>query len=531
MNENQLLIAIIALGVILLGFIVFTIIISNKFSTANAMLRANEAKNAELESKLQAALLKEDELERTISELNQNLGQESGENRSNKEFLKNKEQIIMELKAANIQSQKSVEDLKGELESTRATLNEKQEQNAKLDENLKILTARLEAMGSQKSELEKSIEVQKSDLNAKEQNLRAQEENLAQLKQSLNLEFQNLANKIFEEKTSSFNKTSQTSLELLLKPLREQIAGFQNRVNEVHSEAVKSSVSLEEQIKQVLNIGLNMSKEAHSLTTALKGNNKIAGNWGEAQLERTLEFAGLIKGEHYFTQQNFKSESGDRAVPDFIIRLPDEKHIVIDSKVSLNAYEEAVSAGDEAKASAALSEHVRSVRRHIDELAKKDYASLDGLKSPDFVLMFMPVEPAYIEAMKFDTGLFNYGYERKVVLVSHTTLMPILRTIANLWRIERGNQEAQQIAARAGEIYNKVCGVADALARLGGTLNTVSNHYNQAVTSLVGKQGLLGKVERFKQLSSKAIQNEPEIAELNVKFEANRLEDLKPQED
>ena len=200
MNENQLLIAIIALGVILLGFIVFTIILSNKFSTANAMLRANEAKNAELESKLEAALLKEDELERTISELNQNLGQESGENRSNKEFLKSKEQIIMELKVANIQSQKSVEDLKGELESVRATLNEKQEQNAKLDENLKILTARLEAMGSQKSELEKSIEVQKSDLNAKEQNLRAQEENLAQLKQSLNLEFQNLANKIFEEK-------------------------------------------------------------------------------------------------------------------------------------------------------------------------------------------------------------------------------------------------------------------------------------------------------------------------------------------
>ncbi|MCD8212477.1 MAG: DNA recombination protein RmuC, partial [Campylobacter sp.] len=385
----------------------------------------------------------------------------------------------------------------------------------------------IRALNERENALNQKLTLMQSELKAKEQNLQMQEENLAQVKKSLNLEFENLANKIFEEKTNSFNKTNQTSLELLLKPLREQIATFQNRVNEVHNEAVKNSVSLESEIKQVLNIGLNMSKEAQNLATALKGNNKISGNWGEAQLERTLEAAGLIKNEHYFTQQNFTSENGARAIPDFIIKLPDDKHIIIDSKVSLLAYDEAVRASDEAKFNVALSEHIRSVRKHIDELAKKDYSSLESIKSPDFVLMFMPIEPAYIEAMKFDGALFNYGYERKVVLVSHTTLMPILRTVANLWRIEQGNQEAQQIAARAGEIYNKVCNVAEALSRLGGTLNTASNHYNQAVTSFVGKGGLLGKIERFKQLSNKAVQNEPQIAEINAKFESERLEFLK----
>lgn len=349
-------------------------------------------------------------------------------------------------------------------------------------------------------------------------------QSLEQSRQQLKTEFQNLANQILEEKGKTFAQASQTSLDALLKPFREQIQGFQQRINQVHDESVRGHAALGTEIKQVLDIGLKMSAEANTLATALRGEKKTTGNWGEIQLERTLQLAGLMPGDHYEAQQRFKDEAGNARHPDFIIKLPDDKHMVIDSKVSLVDYDRAVSAETEAEQLLALEAHAKAVRNHIDDLSRKDYSNLIGMRSPNFVLMFMPIEPAYIEALKHNRDLFDYGYQRNVVMVSHTTLMPILRTVANLWRIARSNQQAHELSARAGEIYNQVVVVAENLKKLGDTLGTVSNHYNRTVTSLAGRQGLYGKASRFGELSAKANKTMPELEPLHTDIQTERLE-------
>jgi DNA recombination protein RmuC len=347
---------------------------------------------------------------------------------------------------------------------------------------------------------------------------------LNETRENLKKEFENLANKIFEDKGKRFTSTSQASLESLLKPFREQISGFQTRINEVHSESLKGNTALEKEIQKVLDVGLEMNSQASNLTVALKGDKKTAGNWGEAQLERTLELAGLQAGEHYETQAAYRDDEGKRKLPDFVIKLPDSKSLVIDSKVSLIDYDRAISADTDEKRIDALNAHAQAVRNHIDDLSTKDYANLPGIGSPDFVLMFMPIEPAYIEAMKHNKDLFNYGYQKGVVMVSHTTLMPILRTVANLWMIEHSNQEAKEISSRAGDIYNQVCLVAERLQKLGNTLRAANNHYNETVTGLVGKQGLYGKIERFQQVSTKANKEMVALEPIHDEIDDDRLE-------
>ncbi|PJG82465.1 DNA recombination protein RmuC [Caviibacterium pharyngocola] len=367
----------------------------------------------------------------------------------------------------------------------------------------------------------------KTGLAEREKHFLEQQQHFQQTKQQMSMEFQNLANRILEEKTERFNQTNQTALNTLLKPFREQIEGFQKRVNEIHSESLKGNAGLEAEIKKVLDIGLTMSKEANNLTSALKGEKKTLGNWGEVQLEGALQSAGLLENTHYTAQAHFKDQQGKHNYPDFVLHLPDNKHLIIDSKMSLVAYESAVNSEDENAKQSFLREHVKALRNHIDDLARKDYSNLIGMRSPNFVLMFVAVEPAYIEAMKLDGGLFNYGYEKNVILVSHTTLMPILRTVANLWRIERGNAEAKEIAEKSGEIYNQICLVAERLNKLGGALAGVSNHYNSTVTALTGQQGLIGKVERFKDLSAKANKIMPTVELLNNDFHTEKLVALK----
>jgi DNA recombination protein RmuC len=349
---------------------------------------------------------------------------------------------------------------------------------------------------------------------------------LNETRENLKKEFENLANRIFEDKGKSFTSTSQTALEALLKPFREQITGFQTRINEVHSESIRGNTALEKEIQKVLEVGLEMNNQASNLTVALKGDKKTAGNWGEAQLERTLELAGLQPGEHFETQTTYRDEEGKRKLPDFVIKLPDNKNLIIDSKVSLIDYDRAIAADTDEERTAALNAHAQAVRNHIDDLSSKDYANLPGIGSPDFVLMFMPIEPAYIEAMKHNKGLFNYGYNKGVVMVSHTTLMPILRTVANLWMIEQSNNEAKEISSRAGDIYNQVCLVADRLHKLGNTLKAVNNHYNDTITGLVGKQGLHGKVERFQQLSTRANKDMAALEPIHEEIVNDRLESV-----
>ena len=421
-------------------------------------------------------------------------------------------------------AQQQVSQLQAEKQGTETRLADRDQNIAELKATNSEQIAQIQRMQGIQTELSNELTELKTTLEEKQQSFEQQKADVEKQKQQLKTEFANIANQILEEKGKTFSHSNKVELDAILKPLKEQVEGFQKRVNEVHSESVKGNASLAAELKKVLDVGVQMSDEANNLATALKGEKKTAGNWGEVQLERTLQLAGLVKGDHYETQEKFLDDDGNRKLPDFVIKLPDDKHIIVDSKVSLVAYDKAIAAETEAEVSLALDEHVAAVKNHIDDLNKKDYSNLVGVRSPSFVLMFMPIEPAYIEALKHKKDLFTYGYDRNVILVSHTTLMPILKTVANLWRIEQGNSEAREIAEKAGDIYNQVCTVAERLHKLGRTLNTVSNQYNDTVKGLAGKQGLAGKVDRFARLSNKVSKTMPQLEPMHADVEHERLE-------
>lgn len=402
------------------------------------------------------------------------------------------------------------------LEDANARIQELKDQVTENAQAHKTLNERYLSLNNEHTEL-------KTNLERKEEHYKEQLEQLGEARQSLTKEFENLAHKIFEEKGKTFTDTSKASIDVMLKPFREQIEGFQKRVNEVHESSVRGQAEMNGKIREVLEIGMKMSAEANNLTSALKGDSQQRGAWGEVQLRRTLEMSGLIEGDHYDAQSEFKDAEGKRKRPDYLIKLPDGKHIIIDSKVSLVAYDKAVSAETPEEHRLAMDEHVKAIKRHVDDLEGKDYTNLIGMRSPSFTLMFMPIEPAYIEALKYDKGLFEYGYKKNIVLVSHTTLIPILRTVSNLWMIERSNAEAREISEKAGEIFNQVCTVAERLNKLGGTLKTVSRHYNSTITALAGQQGLYGKVERFGQLSTKVSKSLPSLEPVHTDIESERL--------
>ena len=379
------------------------------------------------------------------------------------------------------------------------------------------LLERLNAMEKERDRLAYQLDAERIRLKDREQQFDAS-------RQQLKLEFESLANKLFDDKARAFDKSSKNSIESMLKPFREQVEGFQKRVNDVHSESLKGHASLEAEIKKVLEVGLKMGTDAQNLTSALKGESQRRGSWGETQLEKTLQMSGLIEDDHYEKQSSLMDADGRRRQTDFLIKLPDGKHIVIDSKVSLAAYDRAVAADNEEQINLSLRDHVKAVKSHILDLQSKDYSNLIGLRSPSFVLMFMPIEPAYIEALKFEKDLFAFGYERGIVLVSHTTLIPILRTVSNLWAMERSTREARELGDRAGDIYNQVRKVTERLDRLGGSLRAVTNHYNATVKSISGRQGLAGKVERFGELSAKVTQAIPEIEPIHSDLQHEALD-------
>lgn len=394
------------------------------------------------------------------------------------------------------------------------------------DERCTKLEAERTALQEQLTDLKTQLSAQAATLSERESHHQSQVKWAEESRMTLRTELEVIGQKLLSSSGKALETTNQKSLDSLLKPLAEKIDQFQSRVNQVHTDMVRNSASLSEQIKHLESVGLSMSGEAQNLTRALKGDKKLVGNWGEAQVEKTLELAGLRRGEHFDAQVAVKDERGDRHLPDFIIRLPEGKNLVIDSKVSLVDYERAVTAESDADRTTALDAHAKAVRHHIDALSAKDYANLPGMDSPDFVLMFMPVEPAYIEVMRSHRELFNHGYQKNVILVSHTTLMPILRTVANLWMIEHSNREAREISERAGDIYNTVCLLGERLLSLGTSISTTANKYNDAVKAVQGKQGLLGKVSRFQSLSQRANKSFPDaLSPIEPDVESIRLED------
>ncbi len=437
---------------------------------------------------------------------------------------KAREVLLQEQEQARDELNDSLHASQNEATRLSAQLQQAQERYREKSDDLATASNQLEGISHRYQALQHDYTRLQTQQDEREDRHTEQLALLNEARENLKKDFELLANKIFEAKGESFNTNSKQTIESLLKPFREQITGFQSRVNEVHAESIKGNTALEGEIKKVLEIGLEMNSQATNLATALKGDKKTTGNWGEAQLERTLELAGLLPGDHYETQANYRDTEGKRRLPDFVIKLPDDKSLVIDSKVSLVDYDRAISAETDEEREQALKAHAQAVRNHIDDLSSKDYANLPGMGSPDFVLMFMPIEPAYIEAMKYNKDLFNYGYQKQVVMVSHTTLMPILRTVANLWMIDQSNKEAREISTRAGEVYNQVCVVAKRLQKLGNTLQSANNHYNETVKGLAGKQGLHGKVDRFRQLSSKASNTLVELEPIHTDIEIEKLE-------
>lgn len=353
---------------------------------------------------------------------------------------------------------------------------------------------------------------------------RVQQEQWQAQKIQLQQEFENLANKIFREKGEQFSRSSQEHLGLLLNPFREQISEFRQRVDSIHQETFAANSGLQLQIKQLQLLNQQITQDAQNLTLALKGDKKLSGSWGEMQLEKTLQLAGLVPGEHYSREVALQHEDGSSRRPDFIIHLPDGKHLVLDSKVSLVDYDAACAATSDEEIKLALDAYIKALKRHIDGLAERDYSNLVGVRSPSFVLMFLPLEAAYIEALKFNRELFNYGYSKNVVLVAHTTLMPILRTVANVWQLDRSSKEAEAISARAGDIYNQACLVAERLLKLGKTLSTANTHYNETVRALAGNQGLHGKLERFKDVAGNITRQFPPLAPSYEEIDLTKLQ-------
>ncbi|CAA9892187.1 DNA recombination protein RmuC homolog [Candidatus Methylobacter favarea] len=307
----------------------------------------------------------------------------------------------------------------------------------------------------------------------------------------LTIQFENLAGKIFDERSKQFTEHNKTSLDHIVTPLREQLGEFKQRIETVYDNENKDRISLREEIVSLRRDTAQMNQEALNLTRALKGDKKTQGNWGEMILEKVLEKSGLRKGIEYETQGAFRDEDNRLFKPDIIIRLPENKDVIIDSKVSLLAYERYCSSEDDLERITALRQHTDAVREHIKSLSGKDYFGLKGLRSLDFVLLFIPIEAAFIAAFQADEHLFSDAFEYKIVVVTPTTLLATLRTVENIWRYERRNENARAIADKAGVVYDKIRGFVDELDKLGKQLSTVNNTYDGVMNKLTGGHGNL----------------------------------------
>ncbi|WDU54796.1 DNA recombination protein RmuC [Taylorella equigenitalis] len=359
-----------------------------------------------------------------------------------------------------------------------------------------------------------------------QENLRSQKEQFEEARKHLSAEFENLSNRFLDQKSKEFSEQSTKSLGSILLPLREQINIFQKRVNDAQTQNTTEFSSLKTQIEMVKNLGIQMSTEASNLAAALKGNKKILGNWGEMQLETLLQNAGLEKGVQYEAQTRATTDEGTKAIPDFIVHLPDERFIVIDSKVSLNAYQEALASENPEQTQTYIQLHVKAVKDHVKSLSEKDYANLKSLgkQSIGFVFMFMPIEAAYTLVLQQYPQMFVEAYNKGVVLVSQSTLLPTLKTVANIWKLVKSDEQAQEIVNKAMDIYNQLAVFCEHYHKVGNALSTATKSYNSGVTSLVGQQGLYGKVERFKALSTKSAKDMSDIKMIEQTPDVERLE-------
>lgn len=391
-----------------------------------------------------------------------------------------------------------------------ARIENKEEQIHRLEALLVERERQISLFHTSLTEQKEATAILRTELGQHRESAAEKVEMLEQTRRQLSRDFELLANRIFEEKSERFNKNSQSSLDTALSPLREQLKDFKQKVEEVYEKDSKERVSLSAELGQLKQLNQQMSADALNLTNALKGDNKTQGNWGEVILERVLEESGLHKGREYETQVSLKSEQG-RSQPDVIVRLPENKDLVIDSKVSLVHYERYCNSSEDGHRRQALKDHVASVRNHIRDLSQKNYEGLDGIRTLDFVLIFIPIEPAFMTAFEHDQAMFREAYEKNIIVVGPTTLLATLRTIQSIWRYERQNKNAEEIARQAGAMHDKFVGFVSDLNKIEEHLSRAGQAHEDALNKLSkGKGNLVGSTQRLEKLGAKVKKSMPD---------------------
>jgi DNA recombination protein RmuC len=441
------------------------------------------------------------------------LGLLSGQNRHREELagLQGQNEQLRDELAGALKDKHTAEAQAAQLNELRETISQKETQLKEEREQISRLKVELAATQTRAEEESRNAE-EKLKL-------------LQEARQQLTQEFQNLANRIFDEKSEKFGQQNKQSLEGTLNPLREQLKDFRKKVEEVYEKDSKERVTLVAELAQLKDLNQQMSKEAINLTRALKGDNKAQGNWGEVILERVLEESGLHKGREYEVQVSLQTEDGRRRNPDVIVRLPENKDIVIDSKVSLVDYERYCSAEDPEERQTFLGQHAGSVKEHINRLSFKDYENLDGIRTLDFVFIFIPIEAAFMAAFEHDQAMFRDAYEKNIIVVGPTTLLATLRTVQSIWRYERQNRNAEEIARQAGALHDKFVGFINDLEDIGKHLDRAGRAHGDAFNKLSqGKGNLVNSTRKLEKLGAKVKKQIPESVSQEVEDEDRVIE-------
>jgi len=446
-------------------------------------------------------------LERGLADTTASLSRLTAENATLEEQVRQMTGLQARLNAAETglaAATRTLSDLREQAGRINAELAAEREAVASLRAELESMTGRYEAQAREANSLALDLSEVRHKLAAEIEGSEAKLALLTDAKQALSDQFKNLANEILEDKSKRFTEQNQSNLGALLDPLKLRIAEFQSKIEDTYVKDGKERTALGEQVRQLMELNHQLSDDAKNLTRALRGSSKTQGNWGELILERVLETSGLRKGEEYVVQGSQSREDGTRAVPDVVIHLPENRSLVVDAKVSLVAYEEFAVSEAEPDRVAASRRHLESVRNHIRGLSDKNYQTLYGLKSLDFVLLFVPIEPAFMLAVTSDRELFMEAWKRNVLLVSPSTLLFVVRTVAHLWRQEAQSRNAQEIAKRGGELYDKFVGFVEDLSSLGTRLRQAQTEYDEAYGKLAsGRGNLIGQAEKLRALGVK----------------------------
>ncbi len=407
--------------------------------------------------------------------------------------------------------QNEIQEFERNLSNTAAQLNAANETIKKQLEDIGTYKLELRSKTDEFNETNKLLAASTADFNALKEKLETQKNEMETLRKQFNLEFENIAEKILDEKTHKFTKINQENLDILLKPLGENIESFKKKVEEVYITEAKERFSLGEEVKKLKELNTKLSEEAVNLTNALKGSSKTQGDWGQMILENILEKSGLTRDREYFVQEFLKdvdggyliNEDGSRMQPDVIISYPDDRKVIIDSKVSLSAYVRYTQSDDITEQKGFIREHLRSMRKHIDDLSRKSYQ--DYAVTLDFVMMFVPNEPAYMLALQHDPDIWQFAYDKKILLISPTNLIAALKLIVDLWKREYQNRNAIEIAERGAKLYDKFVGFIANLERVGRNIDQAQNAYNDAYKQLsTGNDNLVLQTQKLKDLGVKA---------------------------